>query len=63
MSYFPSYQVIPSGKWGLYRPRKSTVGMIYQQLKMNKENYQRGRPSKCSLAYWRRIMNQITTGN
>jgi hypothetical protein len=42
---------------------KSTVGIIYQQLEKNKENCQRGRPFKCSPAYGRRIVNQITTGN
>jgi transposase len=41
---------------------KSTVGRIYQELEMDKENYKGGRPSKLSLTDQRRIVNQITTG-
>jgi hypothetical protein len=63
MSYFSSYQVIPSGKYGLYRPREVNCGNNIPAIGMNEENYQRGRLSKCSLTYWRRIMNQISPGN
>ena len=41
---------------------KSTVGRIYQELEMDKENYKGGRPSKLSLTDQRRIVNQIITG-
>ena len=41
---------------------KSTVGRIYQELEMNKENYKGGRPSKLSPTDQRRIVNQIITG-
>jgi transposase len=41
---------------------KSTVGRIYQELEMDKENHKGGRPSKLSPTDERRIINQITTG-
>ena len=41
---------------------KSTVGRIYQELEMDKENYKGGRSSKLSPTNQRRIVNQIITG-
>ena len=41
---------------------KSTVGRIYQELEMDKENHKGGRPFKLSPTDQRRIINQITTG-
>src|SRR3979490_357419 len=41
---------------------KSTVGRIYQELEMDKENKKGGRPSILSPTDQRRIVNQITTG-
>ena len=41
---------------------KSTMGRIYQELEMDKENHKGGRPSKLSLTDQRKIINQTTTG-
>ena len=41
---------------------KSTVGRMYQELEMDKDNYKGARSSKLSLTDQRRIVNQIITG-
>jgi transposase len=41
---------------------KSTVGRIYQQVEMDKDNHKKNRLSKLSPAEQRRIVSQTTTG-
>ena len=41
---------------------KSTVGRIYQELEIDKENHKGGKPSMLSPTDQRSVINQITTG-